>query len=458
MGFDFFLILCAVTGCVAISALLYAYRTSRDSFHPMIYMGLMCFFLYCYMPFALVLTGADKLQTYLSIGQFEYVQFLNLLGVVSLSLGVLCGGGRLRLLPMSKQGWLLPPIVCRRLKRAAIVCGLMGVVGFAYGIASVGGLGIAYGRAYGGGWSESGYVRESVLLTIPALLWLMTSHLQTRLSKLDWLWILLFAMPLLIHGLLGARRGPTAMVISVLVVGWYLIRGRRPNLSKTVMGSVVLGVLMLFLVSNRANIYLGSNVKFEQAPTNFITVFSGNEFVYGSGVILNADTKDEYLWGRRYFTIFFIRPIPRFLWPTKYEDASEMLKIPNLEQNLGTGEEALTETLGWRGAKGAAPGIVADMWLEFWWYSFLVLFFIGLTYGITWRKAIVRGGVWIPTYTIMTALSVYLVMQTLEAMAFRFLLMAAAAWLIWSYGTSHSKQPKQFYFYSSYLPKQTSHH
>jgi len=215
---------------------------------------------------------------------------------------------------------------------------------------------------------------------------------------------------------------------------------------------------MLFLVSNRANIYLGSNVRFEQTPTNFITAFSGNEFVYGSGVILNADIKDEYLWGRRYFTIFFIRPIPRFLWPTKYEDASEMLKIPSLEQNLGTGEESLTKTLGWRGAKGAAPGIVADMWLEFWWYSFLILFCIGWGYGQIWRKAVVRGGVWIPTYTIMTALSVYLVMQTLEAMAFRFLLMTTAAWLIWRYGIGNSKQPKQFYFYSSYLPKQSSHH
>ena len=35
----------------------------------------------------------------------------------------------------------------------------------------------------------------------------------------------------------------------------------------------------------------------------------------------------------------------------------------------------------------------------------------------------------------MAALSVYMVMQTLEAMAFRFLFMFAAAWLIWKYGT-----------------------
>ena len=73
--------------------------------------------------------------------------------------------------------------------------------------------------------------------------------------------------------------------------------------------------------------------------------------------------------------------------------------------------------------------------LEFWWFSFLVLFLIGWFYGIAWRKAVTRGGLWIISYTLMAALSVYLVMQTLEAMAFRFLFMTAAAWLICKYGT-----------------------
>jgi hypothetical protein len=75
------------------------------------------------------------------------------------------------------------------------------------------------------------------------------------------------------------------------------------------------------------------------------------------------------------------------------------------------------------------------MWLEFWWFSFLVLFLIGWFYGMVWRKAVSRGGLWTISYTLMSALSVYLVMQTLEAMAFRFLFMVAAAWLVWKYGT-----------------------
>jgi hypothetical protein len=67
---------------------------------------------------------------------------------------------------------------------------------------------------------------------------------------------------------------------------------------------------------------------------------------------------------------------------------------------------------------------------------------------MAWRKVITCGGLWIPIYTIMSALSVYLIMRTLEAMAFRFLFTGAATWLIWRYGiSSHSQKyiPSQQY-------------
>jgi hypothetical protein len=437
MDTGFFLILVMATGAIALASFFYAYRRSRDSFHPMIYLGLMLFFLYSYMPFELLMNDPDGLKTYLSVPQLEYVQTLNLLGVFCLCLGVLVGSRNHRWSPFQRYAWNLSPRMEKRLARGAIALGMVALLGFSIGIANAGGLWAAYGRAYGGGRASSGYVREAILLTLPALLWFITSHIQRPLSKLDWGVVALFATPLLMHGLLGARRGPTAMVVVALFVGWYLVRGRRPALSRVVVGSCILGFLMLFLVSNRSNIYLGSDFlqsDRQRTPTGYIGAYSGNEFIYGGGTILNADALDRYFWGRRYFTVFFIRPIPRALWPSKYEDASRILGIPNLEKNLGTGGEQLVETLGWRGAVGAAPGIIADMWLEFWWYFLLVLFGLGWMYGVTWRRAVTTGGLWIPIYTLMMALSVYLVMQTLEAMAFRFLFMSGASWIIWRYG------------------------
>ncbi len=436
MDTNFFVFLAITTGAIALVSLWIAYRRSRDSFHPMIYLGLMLLFLYSYMPLSLVLEDAEALRTYLSVPQLEYVQTLNLLGVFCMCFGVFVGSRNHRWHPMHSLSWQLSPQTQIRLKRAAIALGLIGIAGFSYGIANVGGLVAAYGRAYGGGASASGYTREAVLLTVPALLWFMVSHIQRPLSKLDWAAIALFAFPLVLHGLLGARRGPTAMIIIALTVGWYLIRSKRPGLSRVVVSGAILGFLMLFLVANRGNIYLGSSLENQRQPTEYLGVHSGNEFVYGSGTVLNADVRDRYFWGRRYFTVFFIRPIPRFLWPTKYEDASRILNIPSLEENLGTGAESLVETLGWPGAVGAAPGIIADMWIEFWWYFTLIMFALGWMYGAAWRKAVSIGGFWIPTYTIMMALSVYLVMQTLEAMAFRFLWMTGASLVIWKYATA----------------------
>lgn len=435
MSIDYFVALAIFTGMIVVGSIWIAYRRSQDSLHPMIYLGFMLFYLYSYLPLSLVQQNAAHLQTFLSVEQLEYVQSVNLLGVLSICLGVLMGARRTFFSPFHQSTWIIPPVVRKRLQRGAIACGLLGVTGFTYGLVQSGGLSAAYGRAYGGGWSESGYVRETILLTLPALLWLIVSQLHKKITWKDWGWILVFATPLLMHGLLGARRGPTAMISIAAIVGWYFIRFKRPYLRRVVIGAVALGMLMLFLVSNRGNIYLGSDFKFTNSSSYATEIVSSNEFIYGGGVIINANATDTFFWGRRYFTILFIRPVPRFLWPSKYQDASRILGIPNLELNLGTGGDTFVDTLGWVGAVGSAPGLVADMWLEFWWFSTFVLFAIGWLYGLAWRKAISRGGLWIVVYTLLAALSVYLVMQTLEAMAFRFLFMTGAAWLIWTYAT-----------------------
>ena len=189
---------------------------------------------------------------------------------------------------------------------------------------------------------------------------------------------------------------------------------------------------MLFLVDNRSHIYLGSDFHFD---TNLMPgkASAGNEFVYGAGTILNADHSREYWWGRRYLVEFFVRPVPRLLWPSKYRDASVLLGVPDMEVNLGTGGAVFHSTLGWAGSRGAAPGIIADMWIELWVGALPVLVALGFWYGRAWRLAVRRGGLWATLYCLMFALSVYLIMQTLEAMAFRFLEAALPTWLAWRY-------------------------
>ena len=69
----------------------------------------------------------------------------------------------------------------------------------------------------------------------------------------------IFGAPWLSQALLTARRGPTFAFAMVVLMGWYLNRHRRPPAVAVVVSGFLLGWLVLFLVANRGNIYLGSD-------------------------------------------------------------------------------------------------------------------------------------------------------------------------------------------------------
>jgi hypothetical protein len=226
------------------------------------------------------------------------------------------------------------------------------------------------------------------------------------------------------------------MLFATLGMAWYLYRNRRPALFRFAISATCLGYLILFLVANRDSIYIGSSfsglnydVIGELTGTQGHTGSgsSGNEYVYGAGSILNAEASNHFFWGRRYLAEILVRPVPRQLWPNKYADFG----VPELETNAGTGGKIFHETLGWNGAVGSAPGIVADLWIELRYGAIPAMFVIGWLYGRSWRKAIDKGGFWILQYIVAVVLSLYLVMQTMEAVIFRFLILSAPIWLTW---------------------------
>jgi hypothetical protein len=217
------------------------------------------------------------------------------------------------------------------------------------------------------------------------------------------------------------------MIAVVLAMTWYLNRGTRPPLLLTAGAGLLVGALMLFLVSNRGAIYMGSDSELTTEVTDIVErPDTGNEYIYGAGSMLSAEQTLKFFGGKRYLAEVLIRPIPSAVWPTKYEDFG----LPELTHNAGTAE-GLTETLGWAGADGAAPGFIADLWVEFRWFSMPTLWLLGRLYGRFWRNAQLRGGPWVAQYIVVAALSVYLVMQTMEAVIFRFLLMSLPIWLTW---------------------------
>jgi hypothetical protein len=408
-------------GLVAISFFRY-----RDTLHPALTLGPMLFFLYAYMPFHMSQDGG--LSGYLTPDFFEFVQWVGLAGVVAIAVGVLLGSRQL-----ARPGDPLgsTSIERRKLITGAVVVGAVGVIGYIATLVGVGGFEAAYGKSYGGGYSDSGYVRELLLWPLPALLWLTFASRTMPRSPMRLMTMLLFAAPLAIQATLGARRGPTFMLASALVFSFYIVRNRRPRLVTLAGGAVVLGFFVIFLVTNRDRIYLGSQESLEQNSSSILEANAGNEFIYSAGTILHTNITGNFTWGARYLVTVFVRPIPRSIWPTKYDDAARWFGTANMEENLGTDGRAFAHTLGWEGTVGASPGLIADMWLELSWGCVVVLFGIGWVYGKFWRLSVDRGEIYSVLYILLLSLSMYLVMQTLEAALYRFLFMSAPALALW---------------------------
>jgi hypothetical protein len=284
-------------------------------------------------------------------------------------------------------------------------------------------------------------VYEAFQFGLPGALLLLLARSGCRLRRSDLVWLAIALLPLLGHGLLGARRGPTFMALVGLGVMWYLVRARRPRLGAAVLGGLAVGLLLLFLLANRNHIYLGSELAFAgTGAAHTFEVEPGNEFVFGAGAALNTEALDSFMWGRRYFVVLFVRPIPRSLWPTKYADAARLLNIPNLD-HLDKDPQLtdFSSTIGWSGAIGSAPGGIFDLWIEFWWAYLFAVLAIGWGFGVAYRKALSQGGFWLALYALMTTLSIYFVMQSLEAFAFRVLFLAAVMWLGWRYAVGFGR-------------------
>lgn len=405
-----------VTGCAL------AYWGTRDAFHPTLLTMPIFAFLYGWMP--LQLQSDNTLFAYFSYDDLVFVQTVNFAGVSAFLIGCLRSAP---IQPMVARASEAQPSA---LLRGAAVLALISLAAWLKTITDVGGLSGAYGAAYGGGWNENGYVRDAVYLSVPAILLVSLALRTVRARKRHYVLIAVCAIPWVLHGALGARRGPTFVICVVLALSFYIMRNRRPAVAAIAAGGVALGYLMLLLVANRSNIFLGSEQKLSTDVSSFYAKADhGNEFVYGSAVLLKARENESYFWGRRYFGYVFVRPIPSVLWPTKYED----LGVPELRLNAGTSGGDLNFAGGWTGAIGAAPGIVADLWIEMSWLGIPALWVLGFAYGIAWRRAIAGPDIWIAQYIIMACLSMYLIMQTIEAFLPRLLELSIPTWAVWMY-------------------------
>ncbi len=410
-------------------ALLFAWDSSRDLLHPLFFLGPMLAFLYAWMPMKLLRIGA--LDAFFDRGQVTGVQAANVIGVGAILLGCLAASWGVRLWQVA-QPFVMSDVMARRLLIGGVVCGIVGSGAWLVSIVNVGGFVNAFSQSHAGGWDDSGYVRDSSLLLFSSVILILSTAAARGFRLIHIVSLAVFVLPILSQALLGSRRGPTFAIFTVLIMSWFLFRNTRPSSILAVAGGIALSYLILFLIANRNQIHFGSDFEFTtDVATNIAQSDTGNEYIYGTGCMLASEKLGNHFWGRRYLAQILVRPVPSSIWPTKYEDFG----VEAIKQNAGT-DLGIADALGWRGAPGSAPGIIADLFVEGSWLAIPFLAFLGWIYGHVWKRAVLHGGVWAAQYAILSALSIYLVMQTMEAVIFRLLLLSIPIWLTWKWASS----------------------
>jgi hypothetical protein len=192
---------------------------------------------------------------------------------------------------------------------------------------------------------------------------------------------------------------------------------------------------MLFLVANRSKIYLGS--QWEDAAvsvqqTTDLYTSGGEDWSFAAGMILTSNRHDRHFWGRRLFTVVFVRPIPKQIWPNKYYDVG-MGWLQDQSDMAGLSDAQWLTAVGWIPTRGSAAGFVADLFLEFSYAGLLACFLFGYVFSFLWRKASTERSIWTVLYLFAAILSVYVPTQSVSAWLHRFLLMSVPAVVAWRY-------------------------
>lgn len=418
--------LCVLAGLVA-------WIVYHDVFHPIILISPMFGFMYVYMPLRLIDDG--QLYSYVSKDQAVAFQSAVLATLGAFFLGCFAGSKSL-----PKSSW--PAAVMydpQKIRKGGYLVGAVGFAAWMYVVQSSGGVANVFSQVKGFGWSDWGYIREAAYLMIVGLLLLLSPE---GLNLKDKRWcaaIVALSAPYLLQGLLGAQRGPTFLVLVTLGMSWYLARKQRPSLALVFGGGAALGFLMLFLVTNRDRIYIGSEQELKGDISGFFEANEANEYIFGVGCFTASNQTGQFFWGKRYLAQIVVRPVPRQIWPNKYVDFG----IPEIEQNAGVSGAGLQAVMGWSEVPGAAAGMVGDVWVEFSWLSIPFLGVVGWFYGYTWRRSVSQGGPWTTLLTISVLLSVYFVTQSGEAVIFRSVILSVPSFYIWrkaSLGASWTPQ------------------
>jgi hypothetical protein len=410
----------ALYGLLVTGMLLYAWQRTGDVLHPAVVILPQFLFIYAFMPLMILLVEDEQRFVWFNGSEDAVIvyQLIAALLTASFGLGIFTGARQNRSDP-AVTVTLSPNI----LFAFALICGFGSFAISVIAMYSAGGLQAAYGQAYGGVYIREGYLSEARNLCLVAVPLLLLARKQGGMRTTDWLLALVFLSPIILQGLLGARRGPTVLALFVLFGGYLIIFGRRLSLSFALIAGAALAYYLLFLVANRSSIFVGSELDLSRDALSVLSDLHGNEYVYGNAIVRFVNETGEVFHGRRVLGHLIAQAVPAGLWPGKYEELAVTFGLvdASFRINAGVPIVRVAAVTGWLPSIGAASTFVAELWLELGLLSVIVAWALGHMHGRAWTRA-KRDSSQQPLYVLLLALSIFLVTQTFEAWLYRLLL------------------------------------
>lgn len=421
---------------MALAALI-AYGRYRDAFHPAVFTAPLMIAGYCFWP--MLLDRNNELTMLLGNEALVRVQAYYFVGLLCLTSGMLWTRGRRLSSPRELSPWRsLTSTVSgdrtrRKLLRLAFILGGIAIFSYVNSIANVGGFEAAYSIYKGGGRASSGYLGEAYLLAYPAALIYALARQGRGLRPVDWIIISIMLSPNFLQGTLGVRRGPLFISLATLFVSWVVSRGRAPGIFRTSIAISLILCSVIFLWTQRQSWFA------EEIPTSRVGLaatllpdessLSQNDYVSGVGSALITEYYDAFFWGKRWWVDLLVRPIPRQIWPTKYQDVGAYWKTGG--NPTGFEEHEQMAALGFALPAGHSIGVLSDLYSEWWWFAIAVLFGLGRFLRWLWFKHRMIGQVWTVIFLGAIGLCVYLPTQSFSAWYQRFLVMSIGTFLAW---------------------------
>jgi oligosaccharide repeat unit polymerase len=427
------------TGVVILVIASIGFRRTRDPLSPVVVFTPMLLYVYVYSPLS-ILIRPEFAEVFPEPDDLVIVHVLNLLCVIGLLVGsswdrraARLEDRRFKILDRELRGHTR-----NRLLSFGVFCGAFANAAFWFMVYYSGGFLRVFSQDKPVLYNpfDSGYFGELPMMCYPALLMLALAWQGKKLHVHRVAMFALVGLPQLIMATAGGRRGPAFLIACTLFGCWCIVRQRRPKLSYVMLGVCALGLFVVLLGEHRSRLFqpwrIGEDWVTERQITPASDLSVGEEYIFGSGLVLTANQYTRHFWGVRYFATFFVRPIPKQIWPGKYED----LGLGWMESRFAYAGFSLSEwidAVGFVPAVGSAGGMAADLFLEFSWGAVLACFLIGRMYSWSWKRWTTHGGLWTLLYVEMLILSIYLPAQSLGAWGYRAILLGLPTLGIWKF-------------------------